>query len=44
MMDLIQKGTWPKGEKLPGEIELAASFGVSRNIMREALKLSLIHI
>ena len=39
MMDLIQKGTWPKGEKLPGEIELAASFGVSRNIMREALKI-----
>ena len=35
----IQEGTWLLGQKLPGEIELANSFEVSRNIMREALKI-----
>ena len=35
----IQEGTWLLGQKLPGEIELANSFEVSRNIMREAIKI-----
>ena len=39
MIDLIQKGKWKQGERLPGEIELANTFNVSRNIMREALKI-----
>lgn len=39
MIELIQSGQWDKGIKLPGEIELASSFSVSRNIMREALKI-----
>lgn len=39
MTELIENGTWKQGDKLPNEIELAASFGVSRNIMREAMKI-----
>lgn len=39
IIDLIQSEKWPKGKRLPGEIELANSFNVSRNIMREALKI-----
>ena len=38
MIQLIEDDTWPEGTKLPNEIELAESFSVSRNIMREALK------
>lgn len=37
--ELIESGTWSPGNKLPNEIELAASFEVSRNIMREAMKI-----
>lgn len=37
--NLIESGTWKPGDKLPNEIELAASFDVSRNIMREAMKI-----
>lgn len=36
--ELIENGSWKPGEKLPNEIDLAASFSVSRNIMREAMK------
>ena len=36
---LIESGEWAPGIKLPNEIELAASFNVSRNIMRESLKI-----
>lgn len=34
----IESGALKAGDKLPNEIELAASFEVSRNIMREAMK------
>lgn len=36
---LVENGSWKPGDKLPNEIELAASFNVSRNIMREAMKI-----
>lgn len=39
MISLIEEGTWAPGEKLPNEIELAKSFQVSRNIMRESMKI-----
>ncbi|MBM7647673.1 GntR family transcriptional repressor for pyruvate dehydrogenase complex [Bacillus ectoiniformans] len=38
ILDLIKKGLWKPGEKIPTEMELAQSFEVSRNSMREALK------
>ena len=38
IIELIENDTWEEGKKLPNEIELAESFHVSRNIMREALK------
>lgn len=31
-------GTWPAGERLPAERELAAAWGVSRNTLREAIQ------
>ena len=39
ILDLVVQSEWPPGMKLPNEIELANSFNVSRNIMREALKI-----
>jgi len=39
MTELIESGKWTPGMKLPNELELAASFNVSRNIMREAMKI-----
>ena len=39
IIELIRDGHLLSGEKLPGEAEFAASFDVSRNIMREALKI-----
>lgn len=39
IIEQITEGKWLPGAKLPGEIELASSFSVSRNIMREALKI-----
>lgn len=35
----IENGTWPVNYKLPNEIELASSLNVSRNIMRESMKI-----
>lgn len=35
---LIVDGHWEKGEKLPGEVDLAKEFGVSRSTLREALR------
>ncbi|MCW5603836.1 MAG: FadR family transcriptional regulator [Burkholderiales bacterium] len=37
IMAAIVNGKIPEGEKLPAETELAASFGVSRPVVREAL-------
>jgi DNA-binding FadR family transcriptional regulator len=34
----ITSGTWPIGHKLPGETTLAASFGVGRSTIREAIR------
>jgi GntR family transcriptional regulator, transcriptional repressor for pyruvate dehydrogenase complex len=34
----IKEGKLPKGEKLPTEMELCGTFGVSRTVMREALR------
>ena len=36
--NFIQRGKYQMGDKLPGEIELARLFGVSRPTLREALK------
>jgi GntR family transcriptional regulator, transcriptional repressor for pyruvate dehydrogenase complex len=36
--ELIQSGELPAGSKLPPERELAAELGLSRNLMREAVK------
>lgn len=36
--ELIQSGTLPPGAKLPPEQQLAADLGLSRNLMREAVK------
>lgn len=38
MVKAIQDRLWEPGSKLPGEQALAATFGVSRNCMREVLK------
>lgn len=35
---MIESGRWPVGEKIPGEHELAATLGVSRATVREALR------
>lgn len=39
IVEMIESGQWELGMKLPNEIDLAASFSVSRNIMREAMKI-----
>ncbi len=38
IIELIETGQWEVGLKLPNEIELSSSFNVSRNIMRESMK------
>ncbi|MDX9801359.1 MAG: FadR/GntR family transcriptional regulator [Spirochaetia bacterium] len=38
ILSMIQKGSWLPGEKIPGEIELAKRFEVSRNSVRESIK------
>ncbi len=35
---LIVEGYWKQGERLPGEVELANQFGISRSTLREALR------
>lgn len=42
LIELIREATWKPGDKIPGELELALNFSLSRNSMREALK-SLVH-
>ena len=34
----IEKGTWKPGEKLPGEYGLCETYGVSRSVVRQALR------
>jgi GntR family transcriptional regulator, transcriptional repressor for pyruvate dehydrogenase complex len=38
LRDLIIRGELARGERLPGEVELARQFGVSRGTVREALR------
>lgn len=38
MVDLIESGVWKEGDRIPGEIELANEFNVSRNSLRTAIK------
>jgi GntR family transcriptional repressor for pyruvate dehydrogenase complex len=38
ILDMIKQGEWKQGGRIPGEIELAKKFEVSRNCVREALK------
>ena len=38
IMLLIDDGVWQAGDKLPAERELAQGFGVSRTVVREAVK------
>ena len=38
MVDLIESGVWKEGDRIPGEIELANEFNVSRNTLRTAIK------
>ncbi len=38
IVEMIKNGNWSQGERIPGEIELARQFQVSRNCVREALK------
>lgn len=38
MIELIKTEEWKQGERIPGEIDLARRFEVSRNCVREALK------
>jgi DNA-binding FadR family transcriptional regulator len=37
LIELIESGQFAVGQRLPSEAELAASFGVSRSVIREAL-------
>lgn len=38
LKELILNATWNKGEKIPSENDLAASFGVSRTTIRQAIQ------
>lgn len=38
IINIIKSGEWALGEKIPGEMELAKNFEVSRNSIREAVK------
>jgi len=42
LLEMIRSEKWKAGEKIPGELELAAGFVLSRNSVREALK-ALVH-
>ncbi|MGD9566795.1 MAG: FadR/GntR family transcriptional regulator [Sedimentibacter sp.] len=38
MINIIEDGTWKEGDRIPGEIELAKRFKISRNSLRMAIK------
>lgn len=38
IINMISKGVWKSGDKIPPEIELSKSFEVSRNAIRESIK------
>jgi GntR family transcriptional repressor for pyruvate dehydrogenase complex len=38
ILEIIKAEEWKQGDRIPGEIELAGKFEVSRNCVREALK------
>src|ERR1043165_3471739 len=38
ILDLISSGAWKPGHRLPPERELSDAFGVSRTVVREAIK------
>jgi len=38
LQELIVQGTWQPGDKLPSEADLGATYGVSRSVVREALR------
>jgi GntR family transcriptional repressor for pyruvate dehydrogenase complex len=38
LQTLIAEGTWEPGDRLPSEAELGATYGVSRSVVREALR------
>lgn len=38
ILEMISQGQWKEGERIPGEIELAELFEVSRNSIRESVK------
>jgi GntR family transcriptional repressor for pyruvate dehydrogenase complex len=38
ILEMIKAEEWKQGDRIPGEIELAGKFEVSRNCVREALK------
>jgi GntR family transcriptional regulator len=38
LKDMIQGKTWKPGGKIPGELELCDSYGVSRTVVRQALR------
>ena len=42
LRDAIVNGTWPVGSRIPTETDLAATLGVGRNTIREAVQ-SLVH-
>ncbi len=39
IIDAIKEGVWQPGSRIPGEQELASAFAVSRNSIREAVKI-----
>ncbi|UCH11769.1 MAG: GntR family transcriptional regulator [Fidelibacterota bacterium] len=38
LMEQIESGSWKPGERIPGDVELCKLFGVSRTVVRQALK------
>jgi GntR family transcriptional regulator len=38
LKDKIQNGEWKTGDRLPGEFELCETYGVSRTVVRQALR------